>query len=92
MARSDLTDDEEAAQSDDGDGGYNATGPAPDRWNNPDGPGRVSPRECIGNAWAALDQAYGSSVAPWQFIAEAVDWQRRALEQMVPAADPAPDA
>lgn len=31
----------------------------------------------------ALNRAYGQSDAPWPLIAEAVDWQRRALEQMI---------
>lgn len=50
--------------------------------------GRVAPRECIANARDALNRAYshpgitdGGHALP--FIAEALDWQRRALEQMV---------
>jgi hypothetical protein len=49
--------------------------------------GRVPPRECIRAARDALNKAYshpgitdGRHAVP--FIAEAVDWQRRALEQM----------
>lgn len=51
-------------------------------WEEPAGPDRVSPKECIRAARDALNRAYGQSEAPWSLIAEAVDWQRRALEQM----------
>ena len=51
-------------------------------WEKGAGPGRESPRECIRAARDALNRAYGQSEAPWPLIAEAVDWQRRALEQM----------
>jgi hypothetical protein len=44
---------------------------------------RVPPRECIRAARDALNRAYSQDKAPWSLIAEAVDWQRRALEQMV---------
>lgn len=46
-------------------------------------PDRVPPRECIRNAQDALNRAYGYGVAPWSLIAEAVDWLRRGLEQML---------
>jgi hypothetical protein len=52
-----------------------------------EGPDRVPPRECIRAARDALNRAYGYSEAPWPLIAEAVDWQRRALEQMVEGAE-----
>lgn len=48
------------------------------------GPGRVSPQECVKTARDALSKAYGSTEPPWQFISEALDWQRRAVEQMLP--------
>lgn len=53
-------------------------------WLDPREYGRVSPRECIRAARDALNRAYGYSDPPWPLIAEAVDWQRRALEQMTP--------
>jgi hypothetical protein len=59
-----------------------------DGWAEPAGPGRVAPRECIRAARDALNNAYshpGVTEArhAMAFIAEAVDWQRRALEQML---------
>ena len=50
-------------------------------------PNRVPPRECIANARDALNRAYSHpGISDGRhalgFIAEAVDWQRRALEQM----------
>jgi hypothetical protein len=50
-------------------------------------PGRMSPRECIGAARDALNRAYatGQTVAEtWHHVMAAVDWQRRALEQLAP--------
>lgn len=49
---------------------------------------RVPPRECIRQARDALNKAYSHpGISDGRhalgFIAEAVDWQRRALEQMV---------
>lgn len=48
-------------------------------------PGRVPPRECIRAARDALNKMY-STEGPveklWMFMAEALDWQRRALEQI----------
>lgn len=46
---------------------------------------RVPPRECIRAARDALNRAYGISAPTpklWMFMAEALDWQRRALEQI----------
>jgi hypothetical protein len=51
-------------------------------WTEQTAPDRVPPRECIRAARDALNRAYGCSEAPWQLIAEALDWQRRAMEQM----------
>lgn len=51
-------------------------------WTVAAGPNRVPPRECIRAARDALNRAYSYDRAPWPLIAEAVDWQRRALEQM----------
>lgn len=49
-------------------------------------PERITPRECIGNAREALNKAYGwIGKDPLPLIMEAVDWQRRALEQMIDA-------
>lgn len=53
-------------------------------------PGHSSPRECIRAARDALNKAYSHpGISDGRhalgFIAEAVDWQRRALEQMAPA-------
>jgi hypothetical protein len=46
---------------------------------------RVPPRECIRASRDALNRAYGyGDGPPWPLIMEALDWQRRALEQMVP--------
>lgn len=49
-------------------------------------PGRLSPRECIGAARDALSNAYGcgGTAASWPFIMAALDWQRRAIEQLAP--------
>lgn len=57
----------------------------PWKFSRPEHPGqsRVAPRLCIANARDALNRAYAYDVAPWPLIAEAVDWQRRALEQML---------
>lgn len=57
-----------------------------DRWNEPEGPGRLSPRECIRNAQEEMNRAwceteYGKAV---YWIRGSVDWLRRALEQMAP--------
>lgn len=56
-------------------------------WADKTAPDRLPPRECIANARDALNRAYshpgisdGRHALP--FITEAVDWQRRALEQM----------
>lgn len=51
-------------------------------------PGRVSPRECIRAARDALNKAYGCGGKRecWPFIMEALDWQRRAVEQLLDAA------
>lgn len=46
---------------------------------------RLPPRECVGAARDALNRAYGlASVAQVPVLVEAVDWLRRALEQMAP--------
>lgn len=65
-------------------------------WGTSTGADRVPPRECIRAAQEALNKAYshpGITEARHAvpFIAEAVDWQRRALEQMV-GQEGAPDA
>ena len=44
---------------------------------------RVPPRECIRASRDALNRAYSYGTPPWPLIMEALDWQRRALEQMV---------
>lgn len=51
-------------------------------------PGRIPPRVCIAAARDALNRAYShpgisDGRHALHAIAEAVDWQRRALEQMV---------
>lgn len=55
-----------------------------DRWNASEGPGRVSPRECVRAAQEQFNLAY--SQAEYEgaviFIRHGVDWLRRALEQM----------
>jgi hypothetical protein len=47
-------------------------------------PGRVPPRDCIRAARDALTRAYGVSDSrmAWPFMLEALDWQRRGLEQI----------
>lgn len=67
----------------------NAEGRGPDEWIVPwadrTAPNRLPPRECVGNARTALDRAYGlTGPAPYPLLIEAVDWLRRALEQMAP--------
>jgi hypothetical protein len=62
------------------------------RWGTTTQPGRVPPRECIRAARDALNKAYshpGVTEArhALPFIAEAVDWQRRALEQIAESSD-----
>lgn len=56
-------------------------------------PGRVPPRECIRAARDALNKMY-STEGPveklWMFMAEALDWQRRALEQIAELSPPVP--
>ena len=53
-------------------------------WTEPTAPDRLPPSECVRNARDALNRAYGirdrAAVPP---LIEAVDWLRRALEQMV---------
>lgn len=56
-------------------------------WAEQTAPDRVPPRECIRAARDALNRAYShpgitDGRHAFAFIAEAVDWQRRALEQM----------
>lgn len=54
-------------------------------WNEKTAPNRVRPRECVGNARNALDRAYGiRERAAVPLLIEALDWLRRALEQMAP--------
>jgi hypothetical protein len=66
-------------------------GPAPGSRAEPESldkraPGRLSPRECIGEARDALNKAYGCGGTRecWPFIMAAADWQRRAIEQLAP--------
>jgi hypothetical protein len=56
-----------------------------DRWNESEGPGRISPRDCVynaqsefGRAWCSED--YNAAVVR---LRDGIDWLRRALEQMV---------
>lgn len=56
-------------------------------WSKQTAPDRVPPRECIRAARDALNRAYSHpGITDGRYalgmIAEAVDWQRRALEQM----------
>lgn len=53
-------------------------------WAKKTAPNRVRPRECVANARDALNRAYGYDRAAIPLLIEAVDWLRRALEQMVP--------
>ena len=54
-------------------------------WNEKTAPNRVRPRDCVGNARNALDRAYGiKERAAVPLLIEALDWLRRALEQMAP--------
>lgn len=57
-------------------------------WNEGAEANRVPPRECVRAARDALSKAYGYSEPPWPLIAEAVDWLRRAAEQMIPEDTP----
>lgn len=52
-------------------------------WSERTAPNRVRPRECVGNAREALDRAYAiTDKAAIPLLIEALDWLRRALEQM----------
>lgn len=52
-------------------------------WNEKTAPDRVRPRECVRAARDALNRAYSHSErAQIPLLIEAVDWLRRALEQM----------
>ena len=52
-------------------------------WNEKTAPDRVRPRECVRAARDALNKAYGKpDRASIPLLIEAVDWLRRALEQM----------
>ena len=52
-------------------------------WNDKTAPNRVRPRECVGAARDALDRAYRiKERAAVPLLIEALDWLRRALEQM----------
>lgn len=55
-------------------------------WREKTAPDRVRPRECVANARDALNRAYGHDRAAIPILIEAVDWLRRALEQMAPEA------
>lgn len=55
-------------------------------WEQPE-PGRVPPRQCFMNARDALNRAFSYTGkypgdAPYPFLTEALDWQRRGLEQL----------
>jgi len=66
------------------------TDSTPIPWSDKTAPNRVRPRECVGNARDALDRAYGiKDRAAVPLLIEAVDWLRRALEQMAPPEEPA---
>jgi hypothetical protein len=56
-------------------------------WTEKTAPDRLAPRECVGNARNALDRAYGHERAAVPHLIEAVDWLRRALEQMAEASE-----
>lgn len=54
-------------------------------WRCKTAPNRVRPRECVREARDALNRAYGhTDRAPIPLLIEALDWLRRALEQMAP--------
>lgn len=60
-----------------------ASKPSSIPWTEKTAPGRMPPRECVGAARDALNKAYGyDDRAAVPLILEAVDWLRRALEQM----------
>lgn len=49
-------------------------------------PDRMTPRACVGAARDALDRAYAwHGQPPYPMLMEAIDWQRRALEQLAAA-------
>lgn len=55
-------------------------------WEEPE-PGRVPPLQCFVNARDALNRAFAYSGeypgdVPYPFLTEALDWQRRGLEQL----------
>lgn len=53
-------------------------------WQTATAPDRVPPRDCIANARDALNRAYAAphGKASLRQVMDAVDWLRRALEQM----------
>lgn len=54
-------------------------------WRDPTASYRLPPRLCVLNARDALDRAYGiPDRAAVPLLIEAVDWLRRAMEQMAP--------
>ena len=57
-----------------------------DRWNQPQGPGRISPRQCVANARDDITQAYSQTEynKAVHHLRGGLDWLRRALEQMAP--------
>ena len=58
-------------------------------WREKTASDRVRPRECVREARDALNRAYGlTDRAPIPILLEALDWLRRALEQMAPEEEP----
>lgn len=57
-------------------------------WNETTSPDRVRPRECVRAARDALNRCYAiEERAAVPLLIEALDWLRRALEQMSPEED-----
>lgn len=57
-------------------------------WAEVTAPNRLPPRLCVNNARESLNKAFGyDDRAAVPLLLEAVDWLRRALEQMAEALD-----